>query len=149
MKQRRQRLILELIRKNNIESQNQLIEMLKEHGIEATQATISRDIKELRLVKELSQSGNYRYVIAGDNISNHTGRLKTIFRESVTSCARAQNLVIIKTLPGLASAVGSAIDKMEIVDVAGTLAGDDTVFIATMTNEAAERFLYEIEGYLV
>lgn len=149
MKQRRQRIILDLIGKTDIENQNQLIDELKNLGIEATQATISRDIKELRLVKELSPSGNYRYVIAGENISNHNGRLKTIFRESVTSCVCAQNIVVIKTLPGLAPAACSAIDRMDIEDLAGTIAGDDTAFLAMMTNEAAEKLIHEIETYLV
>ncbi len=149
MKQRRQKAILELIGRTEIENQNQLIEELRAMGIDATQATISRDIKELRLVKELSPSGRYRYIIAGGNITNHAGRLKTIFRESVTSCVCARNIVVIKTLPGLAPAACSAIDGMDIKDLAGTIAGDDTAFLAMMTDEAAERFLHEIQSYLV
>lgn len=147
MKENRQKTILEIIAKNDIETQNQLIENLRMAGVKSTQATISRDIKELRLVKELSPRGTYRYVASSGEVSNHSKRLRTIFKESVTSCVRAQNIVVVKTLPGLASAAASAIDRMNIPDLAGSIAGDDTAFFVMSDNDAAERFLTEIDSY--
>ena len=147
MKEGRQKIILDIISKNDVETQNDLIELLREAGLKSTQATISRDIKELRLVKELSPRGTYRYVAASGEISNHSERLRTIFHESVTSCVRAQNIVVIKTLPGLASAAASAIDRMNIRSLAGSIAGDDTALLVLHDNESAEKLLREIESY--
>lgn len=148
MKDSRQKKILDIIANNDIETQNQLIDALTAAGVKSTQATISRDIKELRLVKELTAKGTYRYIAATGDAANHSERLHTIFRECVTSCACAQNIVVIKTLPGLASAACSAIDRMILKDLVGTLAGDDTAFLAMKDNDAAERFCIEIESFL-
>ena len=146
MKKDRQSAILQIIASTDVETQNQLIEELAKIGIESTQATLSRDIKELHLVKELTGRGFYRYVAGSkpDTLSYST-RLKAIFRESVTSYANAQNIVVIKTLPGLAPAACSAIDGMGMKSIVGSIAGDDTGFIAMTGNEAAERFCKEIE----
>jgi arginine repressor len=104
MKSARQAKILEIIAQQDIETQHQLMEALRAHGVKSTQATVSRDIKELRLVKELSGSGRYRYVAVGrDELVDYESRLRKIFRESVTSYAVAQNIIVIKTLPGLAN----------------------------------------------
>lgn len=146
MKNSRQRVILEIIKENEIDTQNQLIEALEAKGVRSTQATISRDIKELRLVKELTSKGTYRYAAAGSGeISNHSERLKVILRECVTSFECAQNIVVVKTLPGLASAACSAIDKMDVKDIVGTIAGDDTAFIAMRDVESANVFCKEIQ----
>ncbi len=149
MKEKRQKKILELISVMDIDTQNQLIEELKKAGIESTQATISRDIKDLRLIKELTTKGTYRYVVPMGGAADHSERLKNIFRESVTDYVCAQNIVVIKTLPGLASAACSAIDKLNLDNLAGTLAGDDTAFIAMLNNEAAEKLCREIGEYFV
>ena len=110
---------------------------------------MSRDIKELRLIKELSPTGRYRYVAVGrDDMVDYDQRLRKIFRESVTSYAVAQNIIVIKTLPGLANAACSTLDGMNIHDLVGTLAGDDTAFLAMRDNAAAERFCHEIEEML-
>ena len=149
MKGLRQNAIFETILAQDIETQNELIEALRKRGIESTQATISRDIKELQLVKELTQEGKYRYAPAKRrDVQDHASRLKAIFRESVTSIVCAQNIVVLKTLPGLAPAACSAIDGMNINEIAGTLAGDDTAFLAMYTIEAAARFCKEIEEML-
>lgn len=141
MKTSRQSVILQIIAETDIETQAQLIEALAERGVSSTQATLSRDIKDLQLVKELGENGKYHYVVSGKSKnSDHEVRLKKIFRESVTSICVAQNLIIIKTLPGLASAACSTLDTMHIDNLAGTLAGDDTAFIAMKDNEAAEDF---------
>ena len=149
MKNARQNTIIELILANDIETQNQLIEALAAAGINSTQATVSRDIKELHIIKELSPEGKYRYAPAHKKeLQNHSTRLKAIFRESVTSCVCAQNMIIIKTLPGLASAACSAIDGMIIESIAGTLAGDDTAFLCMFTNEDAKTFCEEIKSMM-
>ena len=149
MKSARQEKIIEIISSRDVETQSQLIEELSTCGIRSTQATLSRDIKELRLVKELTSDGKYRYVAASrDEFTNYDLRLKKIFRECVTTYATAQNLLVIKTLPGLAPAACAALDGMEIDGLVGTLAGDDTAFLAMRDVESAEAFENEIEKLL-
>lgn len=149
MKSSRQNKILEIITSKDVETQNQLIEELAVHGVKSTQATLSRDIKELRLVKELTSAGKYRYIAAGrDEFTDSDLRLKKIFRESVTSYAAAQNIIVIKTLPSLAPAACAALDGMEIDGLVGTLAGDDTAFLAMKDKDSADRFEREIESLL-
>jgi len=149
MKSARQEKILEIIEKYEIETQNQLMERLKSEGVKSTQATLSRDIRDLHLVKEQGPSGIYRYVTGvRDGRSDYDTRLRKIFRESVVSYAVAQNLLIIKTLPGLANAACSALDSMSIPNLMGSIAGDDTAFIAMKDNISAEHFSREIENLL-
>jgi len=149
VKTKRQAKILELIASQEIETQNQLMETLLQAGIKSTQATLSRDIKELRLVKELSPRGHYRYVLSTrDEPNDYESRLRKIFRESVTSYAVAQNIIVLKTLPGLASAACSTLDGMEIPNLIGTLAGDDTAFLAMRDNASAEQLCRDIEAML-
>ena len=149
MKTARQEVILDIIATDDIETQNQLMLALKERGVKSTQATLSRDIKELRLVKELAPSGRYRYVAsAREEYAGHDERLRKIFRESVVSCEAAQNLVVIKTLPGLAMAASSAIDSMGIPGLVGTVAGDDTAFLAMKDARAADGLCAEIKELL-
>jgi len=146
MKTGRQNAILEIISERDIETQHQLLAALAERGVKSTQATLSRDIKDMRLVKELGPDGNYRYVAGARAETDATEqRLRTIFKESVVSYDVAQNLFIIRTLPGLASAACSAIDAMPIRGLVGTLAGDDTAFLAMRDNEAAQALYHEIE----
>ena len=146
MKLERQALILELISSIEIETQNQLMEELSSRGVKSTQATLSRDMKELRLIKELSPSGVYRYAVPPrDGTSDQESRLKKIFRECVVRVDTAQNLIVIHTLPGLANAAASAIDNMQIDNMAGSIAGDDTVFLAMRSVDDANRFYKEIE----
>lgn len=148
MKSQRQSKILELIAQNNIETQEQLLAALKESGFYSTQATISRDIKELRLVKELSPSGTYRYTVQKNESANFFSRLNTIFHECVIKLDYAQNIVVIKTLPGLASAACSAVDSMDIAYVVGTIAGDDTGLIVMRDSEYAREFCEELRGII-
>jgi transcriptional regulator of arginine metabolism len=147
MKSQRQAKIMEIISTRNVETQEQLLESLREAGYHSTQATISRDIKELRIVKELTSMGTYRYTTAqGDVTSSFSSRLNTIFRECVTGLDYAQNIVVIHTLPGLASAAGSAIDAMDLSVILGCLAGDDTVMVVMRDNNAAAAFCGEIKN---
>lgn len=149
MKSQRQAKILEIISNRNVETQEQLLAALQKEGFRGTQATISRDIKELRIVKELTNLGTYRYTTSGGEISNtFTTRMNTIFRECVVSYDYAQNIIVIRTLPGLASAAGSAIDAMNMSLVVGTLAGDDTVMVVMRDNNAAAAFCGEIKNLI-
>ena len=146
MKPGRHNAILEIISEKDIETQNQLMQELAARGVKSTQATLSRDIKDMRLVKELGPSGNYRYVVAAKTETTDLDmRLKKILRESLVSYDVAQNLLVIRTLPGLASAACSAFDSMEIENLVGTLAGDDTAFLAMRDKESAVKLYHEIE----
>ncbi len=149
MKERRQQAILEIIVEQEMETQEQLLTALRARGFRCTQATISRDIKELQLVKELTAAGSYRYVISDrKGKGEHDERLRNIFREGVISAAAAQNLVVLKTMPGLANAAAAALDRMEIEGMVGTLAGDDTALLIMQTAQDAEAFCGEIRGML-
>ncbi len=149
MKAQRQAKIMEIISNKNVETQEQLLAELQAAGFHSTQATISRDIKELRIIKELTSFGTYRYTVSSSDVStSFSGRLNMIFRECITSFDYAQNMVVIHTLPSLASAAASAIDAMNMSFVLGTLAGDDTVFVVMRDNNAAAAFCGEIKNLL-
>ena len=147
MKAQRQAKIMEIISNINVETQEQLLHELQEAGFRSTQATISRDIKELRIVKELTALGTYRYCVASKEMpATFSNRMNTIFRECVTRYDYAQNIVVIHTLPGLAAAAASAIDAMNLSVVVGSLAGDDTVMVVMRDNNAAAIFCGEISN---
>lgn len=149
MKGQRQAKILEIISTTNVETQEQLLAALQAEGFRATQATISRDIKELRIVKELTSLGTYRYTTSTSEVTgSFSARLNTIFRECVIGFDYAQNIIVIRTLPGLASAAGSAIDAMNLSIVVGSLAGDDTVMVVMRDNNAAAAFCGEIKSLI-
>lgn len=147
MKNQRQSKIMEIISTKNVETQEQLLSELQKEGFRGTQATISRDIKELRIVKELTSLGTYRYTTSSNEVSgSFSSRLNTIFRECVVGFDYAQNIIMIRTLPGLASAAASAVDAMNLSPIVGTLAGDDTVMIVMRDNNAAAVFCGEIKN---
>ena len=147
MKSQRQAKILEIISTTNVETQERLLQELENAGFHSTQATISRDIKDLRIVKELTSLGTYRYTTSTKEVpATFSSRLNTIFRECVTRYDYAQNIVVIHTLPGLAGAAASAIDAMNMSVVVGTLAGDDTVMVVMRDNNAAAQFCGEISN---
>ena len=149
MKGARQAEILRIIAEVEVETQEQLLDELAKRGIRATQATVSRDIKQLHLIKELTGQGAYKYVMSERRDSlNFAERLRTIFREGVTSFDVAQNIVVINTMPGLASAAAAALDGMEIPDMVGSLAGDDTAILIMRDSEKAEAFCDEIHKML-
>ncbi|MTI48187.1 arginine repressor [Sporosalibacterium faouarense] len=133
--------ILEIVENNEIETQDELSEQLKREGIEVTQATVSRDIRELRLVKVLSKSGKYKYAAMGQHQEGTTERLIKIFKNSILSIDVAGHLLVIKTLPGAAQISGSAIDALGIEEVVGTIAGDDTVFVAINNKDRIDHIL--------
>ena len=145
MKSSRQAVILEVIAEQAIETQGQLLDALRARGVESTQATVSRDIKELRLVKEISSDGKYRYTQAGtDETSDAARRMMEIFREGCVGFDHALHTVVIKTLPGLASAVCGAVDAMYDDNILGTVAGDDTGVLIMRNAAAAERLCAQL-----
>lgn len=148
MKSKRQDLIMKIITQHDIETQTELMEALGREGIKSTQATISRDIKELMLVKKLGDDGKYRYA-AGVNAAyaNQEEKLRKIFRESVISCEVANSIIVVKTLPGLANAASAAIDAVKYEGLYGTVAGDDTLFVAMHDKEKAEELCDHIKKY--
>ena len=149
MKNVRQSEILKIIQAKDIDTQDQLLEELRARGFTTTQATISRDIKELRLVKELAGSGGYRYTLSDRKLSSASDtRLRNIFKEGVVSVDVAQNIVVVRTMPGLASAACSALDNMEIDGMVGTLAGDDTGILIMHDNSLAQQFCSEVHKLL-
>ena len=149
MKAQRQAKILEIVSTHDVETQEQLLTALQDAGFYSTQATISRDIKELRLVKELTQAGRYRYATAAKEVGEtFPGRLNKIFKECITSYDYAQNLVVVHTIPGLAGAAASAVDAMELPFILGTIGGDDTVIIVLRDNNAAAAFCSELRKIL-
>ena len=145
MKNVRQSEILNIVQSKDVETQEQLLEELRTRGFTTTQATISRDIKELRLVKELTSSGGYRYALSERKTSSASDtRLRNIFKEGVVSVDVAQNIVVVRTMPGLASAACSALDAMDIDGMVGSLAGDDTGILIMRDNSFAQQFSSEV-----
>lgn len=150
MKNERQELLLQIISRETIETQEQLLCALEKQGVRSTQATISRDIKQLHLVKEPTGHGTYRYAVSAEKSHlNFADRLHTIFRQSVLSVDYAQNLVVLKTMPGLAQGAASALDGMENTGVVGSLAGDDTVVLIMRDTAGAAEFCAEVREQLL
>lgn len=145
MKTGRHAQILDIIAEHPIETQDELLTRLREEGFKATQATISRDIKDLRLVKTLGSDGKYRYVSASRSSTDIRTNFSNLFSTSVNSIDVAQNLVVIKTLSGMAQAVCAALDSADYSSVVGTIAGDDTIFIACRTADLAVSLTEELK----
>ncbi len=148
MKATRQKAILEIIRQQDINTQEELAEALKKLNFNVTQATVSRDIKELRLLKTLSNEGAYRYSMV-DNVE-HTldERFRRIFSESVLSVSSAYNQVLIRTLSGSANVAAEMIDSLGWPEIIGTLAGDNTVLLIVRTIEEVTEILTKINAML-
>jgi transcriptional regulator of arginine metabolism len=137
MKTVRQVAILDIIAKQDIETQEDLAEALRRHGIRVTQATVSRDIKELRLLKVLTPAGTYKYATADKAENGLSERFVRMLAESVLSVSSANNLVVVKTLSGSANVAAEALDSMHWPEVLGTLAGDNTLLLIVRSNEEA------------
>lgn len=145
MKQKRQEKILEIISKNDVDTQSSLMELLKQSGFSATQATLSRDIRELRLIKVMTDTGLYKYdVPTQDKVSELSTKFRSIFSEAVVSIDYAFHIVVLKCHTGMANAACAALDNMKIRDVVGSLAGDDTVFILLRNEQQALKLVSEI-----
>lgn len=149
MKENRQKLILELISKQPVETQQQLQELLEKNGVQCTQATLSRDIHTLGLVKQTEPSGVVRYVVNPRSMEdNDFKRLLNIVRIAARSVEAARNIIVIKALPGLAGAIGSFVDKLEQRGLVGSIAGNDTILLVMKTDEAADDLVQIIQDLL-
>ena len=148
MKQNRQEAILDIISKNTVETQEQLIEKLREDGYNVTQATISRDIRELRLTKISCGFGIYKYVVSSQEPHTHSVKYLNILKETVNDVEHAGNLVVVKTYAGMAQAAAAALDSMGWTEIIGSIAGDDTIMIVLRSAETARAFSVELSGLL-
>lgn len=148
MTTKRREAIREIISQRSIEKQGQLLSALEEYGIKCTQATLSRDIKAMGIVKQTGSDGHYRYAVSAAPDKSVKQKMRTILRESVQSAACAQNIVVIKTLSGMANAAGAVLDELHIDHLVGTLAGDNTVFLAMKDSAAAQKFVRDLEKLL-
>ena len=148
MKSGRHEKILEIVSEYPVETQDEIISRLKEAGYKATQATISRDIKDLRLVKTLGSDGKYRYTSADKHGVDLRSGFAQLFGSSVVSVDSAQNISVIKTLSGMANAVCASLDSMENSAIVGTIAGDDTIFVACRDSVSAAALSESLKQYL-
>jgi transcriptional regulator of arginine metabolism len=148
MKVLRHAKIIEIINSKEIETQEELAEELKNNGMDVTQATVSRDIKELKLIKVLSTSGKYKYVAISPEQNFLSNKLVNIFAHTVLSAENVNNFVVVKTITGSASAAAEAIDSLNFDEIAGTIAGDNTIFIMVRTTEKAQEVVKKIKKML-
>ncbi len=135
MKSKRHVKILELIQKNDIETQEELLDYLKQEGYRVTQATVSRDIRELKLTKVAVKNGRQKYAVLAENTKDMMEKYTHIFQNGFVSMDMAQNILVVKTVPGMAMAVAAALDSMDCHEIVGSIAGDDTVMCAVRTVE--------------
>lgn len=149
MRNKRHDAISELISSRNIETQKELTDALSRMGFDVTQATVSRDIKELRLIKRVNDSGKYVYMQGGSHSeSEMTERMAAIFNQCVISADYATNTIVLKTLTGMAQGAAAALDAMHYPEILGTIAGDDTIFVVSRSEEAAQRFCRKITSMI-
>ena len=146
MKSRRHELIKKIIGEEIIETQEALAEALRIRHMRVTQATISRDIKELFLIKVPAGGGRYRYAVSPqERVHFSEGRMKRLFKDNVTRCDFSENIVVVKTLPGAAATVAAALDASDWQEVIGTVAGDDSIFVLVKPMDAAEGLVMRIQ----
>ncbi|MBE6644428.1 MAG: arginine repressor [Ruminococcaceae bacterium] len=146
MKNSRQKKILELIELYDIDTQETLIERLSEVGISVTQTTISRDIRELKLVKGMTGKGTYKYIVPGVKKENNTPVLNSALTDAVIKIEAAKNIVVIKTFPGMANALCVCVDTLEHPHIVGSVAGDDTVLLVIKDDETAQMVEEKLKG---
>ncbi|MCD7981108.1 MAG: arginine repressor [Clostridiales bacterium] len=137
MKEKRHAMILEIIRRQNVGTQEELCEILNSEGYSVTQATVSRDIRELNLTKISAGGGQKKYVLLYDAEDELGEKYRRVFRDGVVSIDTAQNILVIRTVSGMAMAVAAAIDMMDCQEIVGSIAGDDTIMCAVRTSDEA------------
>ena len=148
MKSARHNLILEIIENKDIETQEDLADELMRRGVKVTQATVSRDIKELRLLKVLSEHGGYKYATVERAEKGMNDRFARILADSIINIEPVNNLIVVNTITASANAAGEAIDSMKWSEVMGTIAGDNTLLIITRSNEAADALMTKFNNML-
>lgn len=149
MKKSRQNRIIELVETRNIETQDDLADLLKVSGFDVTQATVSRDIRELRLTKIAVYDGKQKYVILKTGETFLNDKYIRVLRDGYISMEQAQNMLVIKTVAGMAMAVAASLDVMKVNDIVGIIAGDDTIMVVIKTTEDVEtvmRLIKEVLG---
>lgn len=141
MKSSRQNKIVEIIRKYHVETQEELADYLQKAGFAVTQATVSRDIRELKLTKVPTESGRSKYAVHQGTTSSLNDKLVRVLRDAFVSMDKAQNIMVIKTVSGMAMAAAAALDSLNLDAIVGCIAGDDTIMCAIRTNEQAEEVM--------
>ncbi len=140
MKYKRQSEIIDIISSYNIETQDELIEHLKDRGYDVTQATVSRDIRELKLLKVAVGVSSYKYALPTHDSQKYSSKYQYIVRETIISVDYAENMIVLKTLAGMAQAAAAAVDALGWNEIVGSIAGDDTIFIVMRTKEKAQEY---------
>ena len=148
MREKRQDAILEIIKEKSIETQEELVQNLKDRGFDVTQATISRDIKNLKLTKVLDDKGKYKYAVISNQGNKVENKMNQILFNTLLDVERVDKFVVVKTLSGSGSAAGEAIDTLNFTNVAGTIAGDNTIFILSRTDEDAQKIFDSLKVFL-
>lgn len=149
MKINRHEKILDIIKLKDIETQEELAHELRENGFNVTQATVSRDIKNLQLLKVLTRKGSYKYVSPEkNNMTNSSDKLVSVFSHTVVGVEQIDNFVVVKTLSGSASAAAEALDVLGLNEIAGTIAGDNTIFILARSKDMAEAIVEKINDII-
>ncbi len=148
MKQKRQDRIIELIEYKNIETQEELAKLLKQSGFDVTQATVSRDIRELKLSKMPSTDGKQKYVIINRQEDHLNDKYSRVLRDGYLSMDMAQNILVIKTVSGMAMAVAAAIDALKFDEIVGSIAGDDTIMAAIRSVDDTKSVMDKIHQLL-
>ncbi|MDR0840940.1 MAG: arginine repressor [Christensenellaceae bacterium] len=148
MKSARHTMILDIIDRYKIDTQEELASRLKEQGVQVTQATVSRDIKELRLIKVLSDDGAYKYATVDKAEAGLKDRFISIFAHSVVSMTMASGLIIIKTIAGTAGSACETIDSLHWEEVAGTIAGENTIFVAVKDGVDAPELIHRFQALI-
>lgn len=148
MKKNRHAKIVELIENYDIETQEELADKLRQEGYDVTQATVSRDIRELKLSKVPLGNGGQKYVLLRSEHGEMSDKYVRVLREGTSSIGMAQSLLVVKTVSGMAMAVAAALDAMHMKEIVGTIAGDDTIMLAVRSLEDAEIVREKIEGVL-
>lgn len=146
MKVSRQERMIEIIRKYEVGTQEELAERLREAGFSVTQATVSRDIRELKLSKVPTPEGGQKYVVLEQEEGQQGDRFIRVLRDAFSSMEAAQNLLVVRTVSGMAMAAAAALDALKFPEVVGCIAGDDTIFVATHTLEEARALMDKIES---
>lgn len=148
MKGKRHIKIREIVMNNDIETQDELVESLRAAGFNVTQATVSRDMKELHLIKVPMDNGRYKYSLPIDQRFNPVQKLKRALVDGFVSIDRADNLVVIKCLPGTANAIAVNMDSIEWPEILGTVCGDDTILIISRTKETGQKVVDQVVSYI-
>lgn len=148
MKKIRQGKILELVQEFDVETQEELVDRLKEAGLAVTQATVSRDIREMKLTKVAAAGGRQKYAVLQQDDGQMEDKFLRVLQDGFVSMDMAQNILVVKTVSGMAMAVAAALDALNFSEIVGCIAGDDTIFVALRTQEGAAELMEKLESSL-